>query len=490
MSTTPLATLRLPLTSSQLAQIVRTGAANQGLPVSDWAPTADGGIENGVVDTSTGALAELGAQVVADGIAGGFLGLATGPWLEFLARRFYLNAKNLATKTVQMLTLTCAPKAGPHVIQPRQLWAIGGGGNRYQNIDGGTLQPGATLRLRFEAEAAGAAYNDAPGTIILLSTSLTGVTVANARVMSPNPAALMTGGLSRGLIVPVDAPSVALDRFRLRVVASGQAKPATAQFVVSTDDGRTWSAPFTAAGSPVASLFGSTSIGTLPIAPGVTAFAKNAPLTSPSFVEGDVFFWANTPIVQQGSDDETGPRLAGRCRSRWLTLSDVASPGTVELWAKNASPEVARVLVLSDPNRANSMLVYVGSSSGVVGPTTLVAIQQYISDRVDKDSGESANVLSVALREFAPTGSVQVPRQTLADVQTLAESLWTKYLASVEIGGKVILAELQQAIMDAGAIDYSSLSIGGSPNVVLGRDEVAVPRPGTTLASQLSWEAI
>jgi hypothetical protein len=268
------------------------------------------------------------------------------------------------------------------------------------------------------------------------------------------------------------------DRFRIRIVGSGNAWTAPfARFVFSVNDGATWSASFAA------------STGLFALGDGCTIYMVDSPTTSPSFVIGDEFFFASTSILQQGSDDESDARLVARCRARWLTLSDVPSSGTVELWAKQASPEVARVKVLADTNAANRLLVYVGSSSGRAAAQTVVDVQTYVTARLDPS--EFANVLSVDTRAVAVTGTVQVPRLQLAAIQTQAEKLWTDYLASVDIAGTVRLAELEQAVMDAGSLDYTGLALtGGTPNLYLGTNEVAVPPDGSTLISALVWEPV
>lgn len=497
--TTSLADLISQMTKAQLREMIRSGLQGQGLPTSDWTPAAQGGIENGAIDMVAGTLADLEGAKLAEAIRGGHLGLAAGDWMTFLAGSYYLNERNPATATVQAITLTCVVTAGPYVIVVDDLVVSGASGNKYRNIEAGVLQPGASIVLRFQAEAPGASYNDAAETLTTLVTSLPGVTVVNKKIFTPNPAALVAGSASKGLLYVQEIPqpsigdasasaqsstsigqafsqsfAVSKDRFRVRITKTG--KVGTAKFSISVDDGRTWSEQAIA-------------VGLVDTQYGVRLLFTDNPATSSSFVDGDIFFFAATPIVQQGSDAETDPRLAGRSRARWLTLSDVPSPGTVELWAKTASPEVARVKVLADTNAANRVLVYIGSSAGRAAPDTVVAVQQYVSDRLDPDEG--ATVQSVAIYEVVVTGSVKVPRLLIAQAQQDAERLWTTYLASVDIGGAVRLSELQQALKDAGAIDYDNLVItGGSPNVVIAQDQVASPKDGTTLLTALIWEAI
>ncbi len=490
--TTTLTELRTPLTKDQVRQRILNGLLAAGFPTSDWAPTAQGGLENGLIDMVAGTLIDKagGAQLAA-AIDSGFLDFAAGDWLTFWARHLYQLDRNPATFTIQAITLTCAREAGPYSVEAAGMTVIGAGSilgaNRYVSIEAATIPAGAgtspanpVVVARFQAENPGAAYDDAPDTIQTLVTSFPGVTAVNRRVLAPSPAAIVTGGGSRGQVIPfqtIPGQAPAQDRFRAEITQSGNGSAAPlAQFRYSTDDGLTWNGPYVASEAFVIPL-------------GCSVRFADSPLTNPSFVAGDVFFWGNSSILQQGSDAETDERLVARCRARWLTLSDVPSSGTVELWAKLAAPEVARVRVQADPATANRMFVYVGSSSGRAAPQTVVDVQAYITARLDPS--EAANVLSVDTRAIAVTGTVQVPRLQLADVQTAAEQRWTDYLASVDIAGTVRLSELQQALKDAGAQDYVSLALtGGTPNIVLGDNQVPVPPDGVTLINALTWEPV
>lgn len=483
MSTAPLADLVQPLSAAQLAQHVLTGLAADGLPIGDWAPTISGGIERGIIDMVAGTIADYGSGKVADAVAGGFLRRAKSDWLTFLAKTLYRLERIPATYTVQLISLLNSTTGAPQTFKAGELWVTGPSGNKYQSIEGGTLTVGGavgSLVLLFQAENPGASYNDVSGTLTTLVTSRPGVTAINRATIYPFPAGLAIGGTSKGRIEPIVAATfggvLLQDRYRIRIVKSGTVAARTAQFSFSTDDGRTW--------SPAQ---GVTKSVVLPNTGCALLFYDSA-VSASSFVAGDEFYFANTAVVQQGSDVESDAQLAARCRARWLTLSDVPTPGTVELWARLASPEVNRVRVASDPNAANTMLVYLAGSSGRIGPQTSLTVQAYLTARLE--DGENANALSVDVHQIAVTGNVQVPREQMAAIQTAAERNWTAYLASIPIGGAVVLAELEQAVMDAGARDFLSAAItGGSPNVVLSGNEVAVPASGTTLVSALNWEA-
>jgi hypothetical protein len=471
--TTSLAQLRTPLTADELRARIISGLQAAGFPTSDWATTKQGGLENGTVDMAAGTLADLQGQKLADAISGGFLDFAVDEWMTFLARRYYKLDRSLATFTIQQLQLVCAPTAGPYTINAGELVVTGPTGNHYRNLEGASLAQGGGVLMQVQAEEAGASFADPIDTLTTLVTSLPGVTVTNPRSMVPTPAALVNGTGSTGLIVPLPPlfpTAILADTFRLRIEGSGQV--GTALYSISTDNGKTYSEPLLL--QPSQEIPG-----------GAFVIAEEDPTNSLSFRQGDVFFWAATSILQQGADEESDARMAARCRARWLTLSDVPTSGTVALWARQAAPEVVRVKVVSEPSAANRMLVYISGSAGPAAPLTVVTVQQYITARLTPPEG--ATVLPVDLRRVSPSGTVVAPRGALAQVQAQADLNWLAYLASVDIGGTIRLAELQQAVMDAGATNFSGLSIGGSPNVVMGGTEV--PLAVSSLTSLLSWQA-
>ncbi len=135
---------------------------------------------------------EIFARVYADlsiGISqiakGGYLYLAEGPWLHLKADSDYDNQVNLAVATQGTIVLTSAPLAPPHTIAIDDLVVSTESDITFRNKTGGTLNPGQTISLMFEAEVAGAGGNVAPNTITILKTALAGVTVTNPVLPSP-----------------------------------------------------------------------------------------------------------------------------------------------------------------------------------------------------------------------------------------------------------------------------------------------------------------
>lgn len=112
--------------------------------------------------------------------ASGFVDLATGEWLDYLAASQYNLERAGSVFAVDQVVLTAQAGSGPHVIGLNQLWAITANGLRFNTVQAGTLPAGGTLALQVIAEHPGAAYNTPRGAINQLLTPLSGVTVSNS----------------------------------------------------------------------------------------------------------------------------------------------------------------------------------------------------------------------------------------------------------------------------------------------------------------------
>ncbi len=104
---------------------------------------------------------------------------------------------------------------------------------------------------------------------------------------------------------------------------------------------------------------------------------------------------------------------------------------------------------------------------------------------------EHVLVKSATGKTVTVAGIVDVPRALLAAAQVAADLAWLAYLRSLPIGGLVVLAELEQAVLDAGAANIASATLNGLvANLQLATLEVAVAAPGTSLASSLVWRPL
>lgn len=500
-----LADLRTAQTQAVISARLTAAMLARGLPTAAWTPTASGGPENTTIDMVAGGLATLLGAKMAQEVSARFLDLAQGDALTFLANHFYLLDRFEATKTVQNVKLTSVPTAPENSFAPGDVWvASNATGNRYVNITAIDLPAGDVSGEfgQFEAEVAGSSYSDPAGTIDTMVVAPPGVNCINAAPNDYLPARL--NGNSTGQVFgDVQDPDAIDDdnnvirsniqSIRVRIATGGDA--GTATFDYSLDGGNTY--PFTG--------------NVMPIRPssfliphddftGARLFFSNG--TTPSFIKGDVFtLILDSAIASQGRDAETDPSLRARCRARWPGLSLVPTAGLVQLWAQAASPEVHKILVDADPTTPGGIIVTLASAAGPASPAAQIAVDDYITPRLLGFKGvpapgtlvggapeETVQVLSATRRQITPSGTVDVPRASVVAVQQAADKLWNAYLADLPIGGKVILAELEQALMDAGAITFSLIFLnGGNQNIQLGKTEVAVPADGTSLTANLIW---
>ncbi len=486
-----LAQLRTKQTEATIAARLTAALGSAGLPVADWAPIEQGGIELTVVSAVAGALASILGPKLVKVAEGRFLDLAEGPWLTQYAKSRYLLDRGAATYTIQNIRLTSSVGDS---FQAGDLWVAGAGGNRYRSIDAVTLVAGQPKDISFQAENPGSAYADVAETVTKLITAPAGLTARNVR---PSEfAAAQLSGFSSGKVTgafvnPAVRPT--FDSVTVRIDTPGQV--GAALFSYSLDGGQTW--PVTGVPAAPSVVVGGSA---------VLSFSNGI---APSFIQGDLFtLLVGDAILQRGADEESDVALRDRCRDRWATLSDVPTDGLVTLWCHLASPEVSTVRVGADPNRPGGILVVVASASGPASPQARLAVQEYVAARLRGYQGvpaptdptvggspeEHALCSSATPREIQQTGLVSVPRSKLATVQVEADRLWAAYLATVEIGGVVRATELVQAIMDAGATDVSDVMLGlpllPMTNVALAPSEVAVLAAGASLTTTMTWRPL
>lgn len=501
MSTLTLAQLRTAETQADISARLTAALAARGLPTAAWVPTASGGPENTAIDMISGTLATLVSQKMSKLVDGRFLDLATDDLLTELAARFYRLDRQLATSTVQSVWITLAPQAPPIDFEAGEVWVGAANGNRYQSLDPIKLGPLDAAPFRFQAEEPGASFNDPAGTVTIMVTAPPGASCVN-RPASDYLVAHQQGYSSGHVSAdsnnpdhrgdPVGVPGPVYDSIRVRIDTDGDT--GAGSFSYSLDGGEHWvhAGPIVPTyeihGPPGDELSGV-----------ILTFTNASP---PSFLAGSTFTITRaSAIVQQGADAWSDQTLRKLCRARWPSLSAVPTEGLVSLWAHLASPEVRKVTVDADPNTPGSILVTIASGVGPATGAAQLAVTEDLEQRlrgyrdmpapasgIAGSPAEGVLVRSAVAREVIVTGMVKVPRANLTAVQQEADRLWRAYLAEVQIGGTVILAEAEQQIMDAGAVTFAGILINGdNRNLELAAREIAVPADGTSLITSLTW---
>jgi len=167
-----------PRSSDQILSSLIAILQTKGFAATDWEP---GSVQRTILEALSAGLADLEALRL-EITKGGYLELASGPWLDLVAENMYGLNRKPAGFCRQTVRLTAQAGFGPYTIQPGQLWASTPSGLRFNNTQGGTLAQGGTLDLEFKAESPGAAYNVAPGTITVFNTPLPGVNIGNLAI--------------------------------------------------------------------------------------------------------------------------------------------------------------------------------------------------------------------------------------------------------------------------------------------------------------------
>jgi uncharacterized phage protein gp47/JayE len=168
-----LSDLIVPETAEDIEETLLGLAEGAGLPVTAWQP---GSTPRALVAMFAEVLADAwyGTSQIANGVV---LERSAGPWQDLLAAN-YDEQRLAATFTEGTVTLT-DNGGGPHTISAGAFVVATAGGLRYRATSGGTLTLNGTLDVTVKAEAAGASYNVATGTIVQLVTAAPTVTVTN-----------------------------------------------------------------------------------------------------------------------------------------------------------------------------------------------------------------------------------------------------------------------------------------------------------------------
>ena len=451
--TTTLASLLVPQTQSQLFEIALGIYQANNFPVESW---QTGGVERTRLMAFTSALSTALATYIPSYTGAGFLDYATDAWLQLTAQELYNLLYNQASFTQGSILLTAAAGVGAATYSAGQLTAVfGDSGRRYSNLASVSVSAGpSTVTATFQAEFAGAAYNDpSNSSAITLVTPIPGVALTN-------PAGAFTGvahiGAGTGSVTPSGSPT-APHQVVITITSTGAAGVASWSYSI---DG----APAVSAGA----VSSATNIGGTLID---VTLANGSSGTS--FVLGDTYTFQapGSWITQQGSDVETAISLAARCRARWASLSNVPTQNLYYLLATstpNVGSQVTQAIVLPDATINNKVNIIVAGPEGVLPPATVALIQDYVSPWAR--GTDNPMVASPASLNVTLAGTITCTASTLLAVQAAVQIAMTNYIDAVGINGTVRIAAIIDEIMNiTGAVDATGIMINGvAANLVLG----------------------
>lgn len=491
-----LAQLRTDETAATIRARLVANMVAAGFPVSDWAPSAAGGIENAILDGIAGTLGKYTGTIARQIAEMGLFDFARGPALRFMAAGRVAIFASPASKTTIWVRLTSTQDAPPYQIAVGQMIFSGLTGNKYVGTTGGDLPPGGTLFVQAEAENAGASYAEADGTIdssknpSALVTPLPGVAAVNVPptvFTKPKLAGNSAGTLTAFDIVDPDGFQKPPISTSIRVTTSGDVGSGAWQWTFN--NGATWNA-----GGPFVSQIRIFDDPTESSGLMATIGFTEAPGVSPSFLLGDSWtFQRATATIVQGKDDESDDALIAAGRARWPALADVPTASLIALWGRQAVARVGQILVDADPDVPGQVRAVVAGATGAIDSGAAADVQDFVVARLRgykalRAIREQIVVVLATPREIVGLGLVRVPRTQVAQVQAGALANWIAALGRVRIKGTVELSDLVQSIMDAGAISIETESLtGGTPNIQLGPQEVAVPPAGSSIITSMAW---
>lgn len=471
-----LADLLTPQNLDEIRSVYLSALQGAGFPaITEWQPKA--GVEMAYVDMIARAIDEQIAADLPDIVASGFLGHATGTFMTLLAREFYQLERIAATSTTFNLQFNSSPAAPPYNLAVGDIVVVAPSGNRYTNTTALDSQPGElSAAIAFVAEAPGADFADnptpgAPGAVSMqMVTSFAGLSPVTA---AADFAPVVQSGSSTGQIQPAKTGAATPDPHTMEIRIDLAGEIGAAQYSCSFDGG-----PFIPEGVLLASQ---------ELAPGTTVLALPGG-TAPSFLAGDIFTVVTPggPNFVQGSDEESNEDLAARCRARWATLSLNATKRVFFLWARLAYGSASRIDVTPDPVIAGQTNVVVADSHGPINPVSAEAIETFIAAKLS--ILDTVRVRPATAVNVTTTGNVKVTARKRSTVQAAAQEAWILYLGKVALGDVVRISELEQAIMDAGAVDTDTLKINGSASsLLLAAGVIPVDANPAGLISALTW---
>lgn len=179
-------------------------------------------------------------------------------------------------------------------------------------------------------------------------------------------------------------------------------------------------------------------------------------------------------ISVQGTDLETDRSIQARNSGKWGQVGPAANDDGWEAYARAASAEVTRVLVLENTPDPGAVRVVVAGVAGALAAPTLATVNSYLDAR--RPLCVLVEAINATEEAVAVTGTVRIlsshPNASSALAQVV-DALNT-LLATIALGGTVRLSDLYAEIEGVPGVDSSLLSAPAA-DLVLGANGVPIP---------------
>lgn len=182
----------------------------------------------------------------------------------------------------------------------------------------------------------------------------------------------------------------------------------------------------------------------------------------------------SSSITTQGADAETDESLRARNRGKWGSIGPCANDDGWATFARQASAEVNRVVVLENTPAGGAVRVVVAGIGGALSGPTLTAINTFLAAR--RPICVAVEAINATAQALTLTGTVRIQSSHPNAAAALAQAsdAVLAYLGAVPIGGVVRLSDLYALIEAIPGVESLLLSAPAG-DVQLGATSVPAP---------------
>lgn len=491
--TVALADLLITRTAEQEEAALLSVLKGEDFPVTDW-HSGGGAVE--LIRAIGFLLADHGKAIPIVTAGGNPLLaklLADPTWLDLLGEQFFDLPRGEPTYTKQLCRISCAAGAGPVTINAGFTARAAGTKNLYVYQGSPVSIADADYEdIELMAESPGSLFADPVGSIIETITSISGVTINNparpfGRLVGAN-ATRNAANQGSGTVLPSGTPATAR-LYTVIVTGSGAAGSGGAIRIEWLQAGVVASASVT----PIPTSYG--------VGDGVILGFSNG--SGAGFIKNDrhTFETLGSAITANGVDSESQESYAARMLGRWPSLGLNIVADKYEAWIRQCSQDnalgVEKISMAPSSTVAGQTDITVATATGSPSGPAITTMQNYVNAR--DGITDTANVAGATNQNITLSGSVYLKADVELAAKAAADEAWRNYIADLPIGGDrstgypgvVRLAELEQAVMDGGAIDKFDLRLNGvDMNCTLTLTQVAVIPAGQLPSEALTWVTV